>query len=354
MNVSYRTTLIWFRSPAEPYCPHFPWYKVRPSVGRHSGAPELGSQSDIPVFIPLRSIIYSLFQPNQVILLFQDRIFLPPSSVWAFAPSPWNTWKALEAIPASPSPKSYLSPLRTFLHEGFSKNNNKHVSFLESLLCASSHFLLTKPWEADVFIPSLKIATLKLGAILRICLSLHSTGRVGFESSAKACPLTLPAIIPSSTVIALCAFWGQWSYKLAAEEMNLAMDRIWKLSSKMRRSEILDFELLLKMRKFWQHWVCIPTWPWSRGAVSQMPLHMGLGLSPCLAEAGIWVCVSDSTSLAPVIKHFSNAPLTHSTFLRLQTFPFISVFFTLYFLSLVWNQCLACCGPSIIFLLNWI
>lgn len=118
-----------------------------------------------------------------------------------------------------------------------------------------------KPYEADVFIPSLKIATLKLRAILRICLSLHSTGKVGFESSVKASAFTPPAIVPLSTVIVPCAFWKYRSYKLAAKELKPVMDRILKPSSEIRRSEKFDFELLLKNKKFWQHWMWVPTWP---------------------------------------------------------------------------------------------
>lgn len=103
-----------------------------------------------------------------------------------------------------------------------------------------------KPYEADLFIPSLKIATLKLRATLGICLSLHSTGQVGFESSAKASPLALPAATPLSIIIAPCAFWKHRSLKLAVNELNSAMGRILKPCPKIRRSEKCGFLTSLK------------------------------------------------------------------------------------------------------------
>lgn len=194
--------------------------------------------------------------------------------------------------PCKPSlPIQVLNP--TYLLRTSSHLPSFMKAFLKIIINVSvfwrAHYVLAhiffsqKPYEADLFIPSLKIATLKLRATIGICLSLHSTGRVGFESSAKASPLALPAATPLSTITAPCTFWNHRSCKLVVKELNSAMDRILKLFSKIRRSEKCGFLTSLKNYEVLATWMCVPTWPWSRGTMSSMPLHMGLALSPSLA-----------------------------------------------------------------------
>lgn len=185
---------------------------------------------------------------------------------------------------------------------------------------------------------------------------LHSTGRVEFESSANA-PALNPALY-HPVIHHHCSLRSLEAQSLQTDSQGVEFCCGWDFKTILKNQKIspkhLDFELLLKNTKFWQHWVCMPTWPWSRELGRGCAFSMGLVLPPSLASVGIWVCIPDSNLLAPVIKYFSNSPLSCFAFLRLQAFSFSSVFSAVFSLSLAWVHCLAYCRSSIIFLLKWI
>lgn len=103
------------------------------------------------------------------------------------------------------------------------------------------------PCEEDLFIPSIKTVKLKLRAILRIWWSLHSTGWVGFESNAEA-----PALfIPLSTMMFLCVLEAQrLQSRLGVQHGQDFKTTLENQELSHKKSKKLEFELLLKTRKF--------------------------------------------------------------------------------------------------------
>lgn len=92
---------------------------------------------------------------------------------------------------------------------------------------------------------------------------LHSTGRVEFESSANA-PALNPALY-HPVIHHHCSLRSLEAQSLQTDSQGVEFCCGWDFKTILKNQKIspkhLDFELLLKNTKFWQHWVCMPTWP---------------------------------------------------------------------------------------------
>lgn len=133
-------------------------------------------------------------------------------------------------------------------------------------------------WGRSAY-PQFKESETKTQSHFSIWPSLHSTGRVGFESSAET-PALCYLLIHHN-----CSWWGLEAQRpqIGSQGVEFSCGQHYKAIFK--NPEISQkecgSELFLKNRKFWQQQVCVPTWPWSRGAGSWVPLSMGPVLSPC-------------------------------------------------------------------------
>lgn len=156
MNASHRTTWSDFCPLLKRYCLFISnGIKSRPPWG---GIQELQNLGDSLTFLHSSlCILSSTLCSNQT----KWHCFSKTESLCLLPVSEPSL--PLPGIPVKPCRPSLhiqvlnpTSPLRTLLRVGFSKNNNKHVSFLESLLCASSHCLLTKTLGGRCIYPQFK------------------------------------------------------------------------------------------------------------------------------------------------------------------------------------------------------